>query len=82
MDIRKLMQEMHNAQNENEEKLLKEKISSQFALLRDAEKEELRKEYLALWDEQLEYAGKKMEEIDIKLEMRISSRPSGSSKIA
>jgi uncharacterized UPF0160 family protein len=82
MDIRKLMQEMHNAQNGNEEKLLKEKILSQFALLRDTEKEKLKKEFLISWDEQLEYAEKKMDEIDVKLEMMEVSQYINLAKIA
>jgi len=69
MDIRSLMQEMHDAPNEEAKEIIDEKIKSQFAALSDLEKEKVRQEFNAAWDEELEYARKKLIEIDRKIEM-------------
>jgi hypothetical protein len=69
MDIKNLMQQLHDAPDGQTKEKVIEKIKSQFASLGDSEKEEVRKVFTASWDEKLEYTGKKLEEIDLKLEM-------------
>jgi len=69
MDIRNLMQEMHEAQNEDVKEKVIEKIKSQFNSLNDLEKEEVKKSFIASLDEMLAYTKKKLEEFDLKLEM-------------
>ena len=69
MDIKELMQEMHEAQSEEEKEEIIEKVKFQFSSLTEHEQEEVRKTFLIMWDEKLEYTKKRLEEIDLKLEM-------------
>ena len=69
MNIQSLIQEMHDAQTEETKEKVLEKIKSRFDALSDLEKEEVRKTFSTLLDEELESAKKKLEEIDRKIEM-------------
>ena len=82
MNIKSLIQEMHNAQNEDAKEKVVEEIKYQFSALGDLEKEEVRKTFMTSLDEQLEYTKKKLEEIDLKLEMMEISEYINLAKIA
>ena len=81
MDIRSLMQEMHNARTKKSKEIVIEKIKTQFNALNDLEKEEVKKSFIESLDEELENARKKLKEIDMKIEMMEKSKYI-SSKIA
>jgi hypothetical protein len=82
MDIKLLMQQMHNASTEQEKNLISEKIKSQFFSLSDSEKEDIRKSLKESLDEKLKEADSLMNRIDIALEIAEVSKYISLSKIA
>jgi hypothetical protein len=82
MDIKQLMQQMHNAQSEQEKNLIKEEIKSQFSSLSDSEKEEVRNSFMEGLNEKLEEADKLISKIDIALEISEISKYISLSSVA
>ena len=82
MDIKQLMQQMHNSLNEQEEKRIEDEIKLQFSTLSDEEKKAVQKEFLGGLDEKLEEADKLIKKIDIALEISEISKYISLSRIA
>jgi len=82
MDIKRLMQRMHDATNEKEKLDIKNEILSQFNSLPESEKETVRKEFMEGLDEQLKKADELIKKIDIALEIDEISKYISLSKIA
>ena len=82
MDIKQLIQQMHNALDEQEKKRIENEIKSQFSLLSDEEKNFVQKEFLENLDRKLEDADKLVKKIDIALEISEISKYISLSKIA
>jgi len=82
MDIKQLMQQMHNASSEQEKKNIEEKIQLQFSSLSDAEKKTVQKEFLEGLDTKLKEVDKSIKKIDIALEISEISKYISLSKIA
>jgi vacuolar-type H+-ATPase subunit E/Vma4 len=64
MEIKQLMQKMHDAQTEEEVEELKREIISRYTSLSDAEKEAVKKDFLDGLDKKLKEADQLMEKID------------------
>ncbi|GHV29359.1 hypothetical protein FACS1894177_00110 [Bacteroidia bacterium] len=64
MEIKQLMQKMHDASNEQEKALVKKEIISLFSSLSEPEKETVRKEFLEGLDEKLKEADELIEKMD------------------
>ena len=82
MDIKQLMQKMHEATTEEEKESVKDEIGEQFSFLSDSEKEEVRKEFLSSLDEKIEEAKETLERVDIFIEMSEISKYVSLSAIA
>lgn len=82
MDIKLLMKQMHNASNEQEKNLIKEKIKSQFSSLSDSEKEKVRNSFKESLDEKLKEADNLIKRTDIALEIAEISKYVSLSRIA
>ena len=67
MNIRELMQKLHNTSNEKEKEEIKKEILSQFSSLDEFEKEIVRKEFLKGLDEKFKEADNVLEKVDIAL---------------
>jgi|GEM_PF-2727754 hypothetical protein len=68
MDIKSLMQQMHEAKNEAEREEVKTLISSQFNSLSESEKEVVRVEFIESWDEAILFATEKLKKFDLRIE--------------
>ena len=82
MDIKQLMQQMHNALSEQDKKIIEEKITSLFSSLSEQEKKAVQKEFLTGLDEKLEEADKLIKKIDLALEISEISKYISLSRIA
>jgi predicted transcriptional regulator len=82
MDIKNLMQQMHDTQSEAEKNRIGEEIKSRFSLLSDSEKKEVQKNFMEGWDAKLKEADALIEKIDIALEIEEISKYISLSKIA
>jgi hypothetical protein len=82
MDIKLLMQQMHNASNEQEKKDIEEQIKLQFSSLSETEKKAVQMEFLEGLDAKLEEVDKSIKKIDISLEISEISKYISLSKIA
>ncbi|MCL2651450.1 MAG: DUF5053 domain-containing protein [Candidatus Azobacteroides sp.] len=69
MDIKKVMQEMHEASSEAEKKQIIDKVKAEFNSLTEEEKKNVRKLFLLSLDDKMEEAKKVLKEIDLKIEM-------------
>lgn len=76
------MKQMHNASNEQEKNLIKEKIKSQFSSLSDSEKEKVRNSFKESLDEKLKEADNLIKRTDIALEIAEISKYVSLSRIA
>jgi uncharacterized protein YaaR (DUF327 family) len=63
MDIKKLMQEIHNAPGKEEKECVQEKIKAQFSSLSEEEKEHVRREFISSWDEKIVETKKALEKL-------------------
>jgi len=82
MDIKHLMQKMHNASTEEEKLSIKNDILSQFNSLSELEKESVRNEFMSGLDEKLKEADEVMKKVDISIEISQISKYVSLSKIA
>jgi len=82
MDIKQLMQKMHDATTEKEELSIKNEIISQFNLLSEPEKETVRNEFMIGLDEKLREADELMKKVDIAIEISQISKYVSLSRIA
>jgi len=82
MDIKHLMQKMHDASTEKEKLSIKNEILSQFNSLSESEKETVRNEFMEGLDIKLQEAEKLIKKIDIALELSEISKYISLSKIA
>jgi predicted transcriptional regulator len=82
MDIKNLMQQMHEAQSEEEKNRIGEEIKSRFSLLSDSEKKEVQKNFMQGLDAKLKEADALIAKIDIALEIEEISKYVSLSKIA
>jgi hypothetical protein len=81
MDIKSLMQQMHDADDRNKERI-KNEISSQFSSLTEEEKEAVREAFMQGLDAKLEEANRLIKKVDIALEIDEISKYVSLSKIA
>ena len=82
MDIKDLMQKMHNASSEQEKKRIEKEIRLLVSLLSDAEKKNVQEMFLAGLDEKLNEADSLIKKVDIALDISEISRYVSLSKIA
>jgi predicted transcriptional regulator len=82
MDIKNLMQQMHDASSEQEKALVVEKIKSGFYLLSDSEKKEVRESFVDGLDVKLKEANNLIHKIDVALEISEISKYVSLSRIA
>jgi len=82
MDIRELMQRLHNASTEAEEAQILASIKNEFDSLSDSDKEFVRKEFLTSLDEKLEEAKDLIKRMDIAIEMQEISKYVSLSRLA
>jgi len=69
MDIKKVMQEMHNASSDVEKKQIIDKVKKEFNSLSEEEKKNVRELFLLSLDNKIEESKKTLKEIDLKIEM-------------
>jgi len=69
MDIKKVMQEMHEASSEAEKKQIIDKVKTEFNYLTEEEKKNVRELFLLSLDNKIEESKKALKEIDLKIEM-------------
>jgi len=82
MDIKKLMQKMHDAATEKEKSGIKNEILSQFNSLTEQDKDIVRNEFMEGLDGKLKEAGELIKRVDIALEIEEISKYISLSKIA
>ena len=82
MDIKKLMQDMHNASSVEEKKAIEEKIKQEFSSLTDSEKEDVRACFLDSLDNKLKEADNTLKKVDISVELAEISKYISLSQIA
>ena len=82
MNIKELLQRMHDAQDEEQKRVVEQEIARQFELLSDAEKDIVRNEFMVSLDDRLAYTKEKLAEIDISLDIMEISKYISLSKIA
>jgi len=82
MDIKSLMQKMHDASTDVEKLSIKNEILSQFNLLSDLEKEIVRNDFMSGLDNKLKEADELMDKVDIAIEISQISKYVSLSKIA
>ena len=82
MNIKELLQRMHDAQDEEQKRVVEQEIARQFELLSDAEKDIVRNEFMVSLDDRLAYTKEKLVEIDISLDIMEISKYISLSKIA
>jgi len=82
MNIKELMQRMHDAQDEEQSRVVEQEIARQFELLSDAKKDIVRNEFMVSLDDRLAYTKEKLAEIDISLDIMEISKYISLSKIA
>lgn len=69
MDIEYLINKMHASKTEEEKESIKDEIRKQFSSLPDAEREEVKRMFLASLDRKLEEAKEVLNKVDIAIEM-------------
>jgi len=69
MEIKKLMQKMHNATDKKEKLSIKNEILSQFNLLSESEKEDVRNEFMEGLDVKLKEAEDLIKRVDFVIEL-------------
>jgi hypothetical protein len=67
MNIKQLMQDMHNASNEEEKKVIEEKIKSQFSSLSEPEQKAVKTAFLNGLDSKLKEADDLFDRVDVAL---------------
>jgi hypothetical protein len=82
MDIKKIMQEMHNAPSEVEKKQIIDRVKTIFNSLTEEEKKNVRELFLLSLDDKIEESKNTLKEIDLKIEMMEISQYISLAKIA
>jgi len=82
MDIKKLMQKMHDATTEEEKSSILNEIVSQFNSLSESEKETVRNEFMEGLNEKLKKAEELIKKVDIAIEVSEISKYISLSRIA
>ena len=82
MNIKDLMQQMHNASSEQEKVQIEKKIRLLVFSLSETEKKDVKKMFLAGLDEKLNEADRLIKKVDVALEISEISRYISLSKIA
>ena len=82
MEIRELMQKMHNAPDEEQKQIIVREIESVFKSLSDTEKEFVRKEFMSSLDDRLAFTKNRLAEIDISMDIMEVSKYVSLSRIA
>jgi len=82
MEIKNLMQQMHNAATEEEKEQIIKEIDARFSGLSDLEKIQTQKDFLESLDEKLKEADELIKKVDIAIEISRISKYVSLSKIA
>lgn len=69
MDIKKIMQKMHETSSEIEKKQIFDEVKTEFSSLTEEEKKNVRESFLLSLDDKLEESKQALKEIDLKIEM-------------
>ena len=82
MDIRKKIQQMHEASSNAEKEIVEEEIKNMFNSLSDSDKELIRNEFNKAWDEKLEETKAFLKKIDIAIKIEELSKYVSLSRIS